>query len=137
DPLEPRRRDDLVGVDVAAVERNGGAGDDAYGFHQSRSPGVVNVPVIAVAAATAGETRCVRPPGPCRPSKLRFDVDAARSPGASLSGFMARHIEQPGSRQSNPAAVKTLSSPSASAWSFTRNEPGTTSARSPSRTCRP
>ncbi len=32
-----------------------------------------------MAAATAGETRCVRPPLPCRPSKLRLLVDAQRS----------------------------------------------------------
>ena len=31
---------------------------------------------------------------------------AQRSPGASLSGFMARHIEQPGSRHSKPALRK-------------------------------
>ena len=36
DPLQPVARDDLVGVDVAAVERHGGALHDAYGFHQSR-----------------------------------------------------------------------------------------------------
>ena len=29
-----------------------------------------------MAAATSGETRWVRLPGPCRPSKLRLDVDA-------------------------------------------------------------
>ena len=33
DPLEPVARDDLVGVDVGAVERDGGAGDDDDGFH--------------------------------------------------------------------------------------------------------
>ena len=60
-----------------------------------------------------------------------------RSPGASLSGFMARHIEQPGSRQSKPAARKTSCRPSASAWCFTANEPGTTSVRTPSATRRP
>ena len=38
-------------------------------------------PAIAAAAAIAGLTRCVRPPAPCRPSKLRFEVDAQRSPG--------------------------------------------------------
>ena len=58
--------------------------------------GVAKVPAMAVAAATAGETRWVRPPRPWRPSKLRLLVEAQRSPGASLSGFMARHIEQPG-----------------------------------------
>ena len=86
-------------------------------------------PATAVAAATAGETRWVRPPRPWRPSKLRLLVLAARSPGASLSGFIARHIEQPGSRQSAPAAVKTRSRPSASAWAFTAWLPGTTITR--------
>ena len=109
-------------------------GDDADGFHRLAPTGLrgsAKWPATAVAAATAGETRWVRPPRPWRPSKLRFEVEAARSPGASLSGFMARHIEQPGSRHSAPAAVKTLSRPSASACSFTRPEPGTTSMRTP------
>ena len=70
-----------------------------------------------MAAATAGETRWVRPPLPWRPSKLRLEVEALRSPGASWSGFMPRHIEQPASRHSAPAAMKTLSRPSASACS--------------------
>ena len=61
----------------------------------SRSAGLDRVPRTAVAAATSGETRWVRPPLPWRPSKLRLDVDALRSPGASWSGFMPRHIEQP------------------------------------------
>ncbi len=43
-------------------------------------------------------------------------LDAARSPTVSLSGFMARHIEQPGSRQSKPAAVKIRSRPSSKRW---------------------
>ena len=102
-----------------------------------RSSGVANVPATAVAAATAGETRWVRPPRPWRPSKLRFEVEAQRSPTASLSGFMARHMEQPGSRHSKPAAMKTLSSPSASAWALTRCDPGTARARRPSCTVRP
>ena len=38
-------------------------------------------PASAAAAAIAGLTRCVRPPRPCRPSKLRLLVDADRSPG--------------------------------------------------------
>ena len=97
----------------------------------SSSPGVANRPATAVAAATAGDTRWVRPPRPWRPSKLRLEVDAARSPGASLSGFMARHIEQPGSRHSKPAPVNTRSRPSASAWALTRCDPGTTRARMP------
>ena len=58
-------------------------------------------------AAIAGLTRWVRPPAPWRPSKLRLLVDAQRSPGSSRSAFIARHIEQPGSRHSKPAALKT------------------------------
>mmetsp|Transcript_21116 Transcript_21116/g.62434 ORF Transcript_21116/g.62434 Transcript_21116/m.62434 type:complete len:242 (-) Transcript_21116:971-1696(-) len=88
----------------------------------------VRVPAMAAAAAMAGLTRCVRPPRPWRPSKLRLDVDAHRSPGASLSSFIARHMEQPGSRQSKPASMKILSRPSASACCLTMPEPGTTRA---------
>ena len=95
------------------------------------------MPRTAVAAATSGDTRWVRPPLPCRPSKLRLDVDALRSPGASWSGFMPRHIEQPAERHSAPAAVNTLSRPSCSAWKRTRIDPGTTSIRTPSATLRP
>ena len=94
-------------------------------------------PAIAVAAATAGDTRCVRPPLPWRPSKFRFEVEALRSPGCRMSGFIPRHIEQPAPRQSNPASTKTRSRPSCSAFIFTATEPGTTSARSPSATVRP
>src|SRR6478752_8275499 len=71
----------------------------------SRSAGDDKVPRSAVAAATRGETRWVRPPFPCLPSKFRLDVDAERSPGASWSGFIPKHIEQPAERHSAPAAV--------------------------------
>src|SRR3546814_4178282 len=63
---------------------------------------------------SSGDTRCVRPPLPWRPSKLRFDVEAHRSPGASWSGFMPRHIEHPAKRHSAPNSSKILSSPSRS-----------------------
>ena len=91
-------------------------------------------PATAAAAAMAGETRWVRPPLPCRPSKLRLLVAAQRSPGSSLSGFIARHMLQPGSRHSRPASVKIRSSPSASAWRLTSPLPGTTIALTPSAT---
>ena len=85
-------------------------------------------PAIAAAAAIAGLTRCVRPPG----ALAAFEVAVRRRRAAlarpSWSSFMPRHIEQPGSRHSKPASVKTLSRPSFSACSFTRPEPGTTSA---------
>ena len=57
--------------------------------------------------------------------------------GLSLSGFMPRHMEQPGSRHSKPAARKISSRPSSSAWAFTRPEPGTTMARTSAATVRP
>mmetsp|Transcript_61976 Transcript_61976/g.121730 ORF Transcript_61976/g.121730 Transcript_61976/m.121730 type:complete len:318 (-) Transcript_61976:509-1462(-) len=41
---------------------------------------------------------------------------------------MARHMEQPGSRQSKPASVRMVCRPSSSAWIFTRPDPGTTMA---------
>src|SRR6202041_3786641 len=85
-------------------------------------------PSIAAAAAIIGLTRCVRPPLPCRPSKLRFDVLAERSPLSSTSSFMPMHMLHPASRHSNPASRKILSNPSVSASTFTRREPGTTSA---------
>ena len=63
-------------------------------------------PSTAAAAAICGLTRCVRPPRPWRPSKLRFDVEAQRSPGCRMSGFMPRHIEQPASRHSKPGLLE-------------------------------
>ncbi len=62
---------------------------------------------------------------------------AQRSPGLSWSGFMPRHIEQPGSRHSKPASMNILSSPSSSAWCLTRPEPGTTIACTAGATLRP
>ena len=58
---------------------------------RSRSAGLRRAcPTTAVAAATCGDTRWVRPPLPCRPSKLRLDVEALRSPGRELVGVHAR-----------------------------------------------
>jgi hypothetical protein len=79
----------------------------------------------------------VRPPRPWRPSKFRFEVEAQRSPGDSVSGFMPRHIEQPAERQSKPALRNTSSSPSASACAFTCCDPGTTIALTFEATLRP
>jgi hypothetical protein len=39
-------------------------------------------------AAIADETRWVHPLKPWRPSKSRFEAEARRSPGASLSGLL-------------------------------------------------
>ena len=77
-------------------------------------------PATAAAATIAGLISSVRPVGlPCRPLKFRFDDDAQISRPSSRSGFIARHIEQPAPRHSNPASMKTRSSPSRSAASRT------------------
>ena len=44
----------------------------------------------------SGLARKVRPPFPCRPSKLRLLVLTAYWPGCSWSPFMAMHMLQPG-----------------------------------------
>src|SRR5580692_2228947 len=64
DAFEPVRRDDLVGINIGAIEWDGATGDDDDGLHRSRSSGVAKLPATAVAAATIGETRWVRPPRP-------------------------------------------------------------------------
>src|SRR5262249_30670884 len=103
DPLQELLRDDLIGVDVCTVENHRRRGHRRERLHagtSTRSRASAKWPRIAVAAATSGDTRWVRPPAPWRPSKLRFDVDAHRSPGERMSGFMPRHIEQPARRHS-------------------------------------
>ena len=74
-------------------------------IHQLNSRTSDKWPLIAAAAAMAGLTKWVRPLKPWRPLKFRLDVDAQRSPGESLSSFIARHIEQPGSRHSKPELI--------------------------------
>src|SRR5690625_1467935 len=92
DALEVYRRNDLVGIDVAALQWCADAGVCAELVHRQapvftsdsmRSAGLASRPATLVATATCGETRCVRPPFPSRPSKLRLEVEAQRSPGAS------------------------------------------------------
>src|SRR5210317_199016 len=73
-------------------------------------------------------SRWVLPPLPCLPSKFLLDVEAQRSPSSSLSAFIARHIEQPGSRHSKPDSINILSNPSDSACFLTIPDPGTTIA---------
>lgn len=55
-------------------------------------------PLTAAAAAISGLTKWVRAPRPCRPSKLRLEVEAHLFPGSTRSGFIPKHIEQPDSR---------------------------------------
>src|SRR5450631_3019608 len=141
DALEELLGDDLVGVDVGSVKRHDPPVLTAKRRHGTACPTrarkrrtSVMRPSMAAAAAMGGETRWVRPPRPCRPSKLRLLVLTHRCPGWSWSGFMPRHMEQPASRHSAPDARNIPSSPSFSACSLTCCDPGTTSTRTPSAT---
>ena len=97
------------------------------------------VPFFGVPAATiTGLIKIVRPVvEPWRPLKLRLDDDAHSWSPMSLSGFIARHIEHPAARHSNPASAIILSNPSFSHWSATICEPGTAMALMPGATLRP
>src|SRR6266446_6430371 len=134
------RGNDAVRVDVGQIERRRDRGEVRKGLQSTfRFPSPrrltrrshqnvltsVNRPETAAAAAIAGDIRCVRAPLPWRPSKLRLEVEATRSPSRAVSPFIPTHIEQPASRHSKPASTKTRSSPSASAARLTSPEPGT------------
>ncbi len=54
-------------------------------------------PASAAATALAGLARWVRAPGPWRPTKLRFEVETTRSPGAACSPLAVTQMMQPGS----------------------------------------
>ena len=62
--------------------------------------------VIATVVAIAGKTRCIQPLKPNLPSIFLFDVEVQRSPGFSLSVFIARLTKQLGSRHSKSALRK-------------------------------
>src|SRR2546422_9542296 len=101
----------LVGIYVDAVQRCDHSGVHRERFHSSYSTWSTShsrtstkCPAMAAAAAITGLTRCVRLPLPWRPSKLRLEVLALRSPGGSMSGFMPMHMLQPASRHSKPAS---------------------------------
>src|SRR5205823_4751622 len=76
DPLQELLRDDLISIDVRTVEHRDVTLDRRDRLHQFHSLISTKCPSIAAAAAICGDTRCVRPPAPWRPSKLRLEVDA-------------------------------------------------------------
>ena len=110
--FQEARGNNLVGIDVVDGQRHDAAFEIGEGLHR-RVLTSVTTPVSALAAAVSGLARKVRPPLPWRPSKLRLLVETLYWPGESWSPFMAMHMEQPGSRQSQPAARKISGSPSA------------------------
>ena len=98
----------------------------------------VRWPVIAAAAAITGETRCVRPPRPCRPSKLRLLVEAQRSPGLQdirvhAEAHAAAWLTPLESRGGEDGGKSLLARPA----SLPAATPGTTIARTVVATCRP
>ena len=97
----------------------------------------VTTPVMALAAAVSGLARKVRPPLPCRPSKLRLLVETLYWPGCSWSPFMAMHMEQPGSRHSQPASRKISVQALGLRLALDLLRPGTTITRTFGLTLRP
>src|SRR6266480_546386 len=140
-PLEELLRNDLVGIHVGARQGRQPTGVTHERLHHAGSLPHLRTstirPATAAAAAIGGLIKWVRPPRPWRPSKLRFDVEAQRSPLCSTSGFIPRHIEHPALRHANPASLNTRSSPSRAACAFTCCEPGSTMARTRVATWRP
>src|SRR5262245_22953681 len=80
--FQKARRNDLVRIDVVHGERHETAVDIHEWLHNIVLTSVTT-PVMAVAAAVSGLARNVRPPLPCRPSKLRLLVETLYSPGCS------------------------------------------------------
>ena len=109
------RRKDLVGVDIDAGIRNRSRAKFFERHHAQPSLRIcrtsVRRPVTAAAAAIAGLIRCVRAP-PCRPSKLRLDVEAQRFP-AGTSRHWCEAKRAAGFAPLEPGLQKDGSSPSA------------------------
>src|SRR5207248_10305167 len=109
--LQESRRDHLIGIDIVAPQRDRNAAELFERLHHALPASIGRTsarwPVTAAAATIAGDIRCVRAPGPCRPRKLRLVVEAQRSPGATRSPLMPTLIEQPDSPHSSPASRKT------------------------------
>src|SRR5262249_18837646 len=78
--LQEPRRNDLVRVDIINRQRDETGREGSNGIHDSNVLTSVTTPVNALAAAVSGLARKVRPPLPCRPSKLRFDVETQYCP---------------------------------------------------------
>ena len=78
---------DLVGIEVSMRSAAAQTLDEYRFVHCRISSWRTSVmrPVTAAAAAMAGLIKCVIAPRPWRPSKLRFVVEAQRSPSASTS----------------------------------------------------
>src|SRR5271157_4593517 len=120
DALQMLLGDDLIGIDVLAMQRRHDATVFAKGLH-------VLFPVLPSThvdkMSSHGCGRCN-----CGTDQVGSAFAALR---ARMAGFIPRHIEQPGSRHCAPASVKMRSRPSRSAACFTASEPGTTRTVTP------
>ena len=139
------RRDDPVGVDVVAAHdgrRGRAAPSDARQLaHLRSSHHLAHVgdacPRSRPRRPSPGSSAGCGPVGlPCRPLKLRFELDAQTSRPTSLSGFIARHIEQPASRHSKPALLKISCRPSRSAARAPPPSPARPAPSRPAPPCR-
>src|SRR3546814_12727241 len=80
-------RDDGVRVDVGAIQRHHDAVEKRKRFHQLNSLRTsTKWPATAAAAAIAGLPRWLRTTAPCRPSQLRFEVEAQRGSDGRRGG---------------------------------------------------
>ena len=87
--------------------------------------------------ADAGLIRWVRLLRPWRPTKLRLEVEATRSPRRRGRRSWQGTSSSPEDLHSNPASMKIRSIPSALGHGAQAMEPGTARARTPSATLRP
>src|SRR5207247_7930556 len=90
--LQKARRDDAIGVDVVARQRDAPPRDLAAlvvdRAHRRISLTSATAPVMAAAATMAGLMSSVRPVGlPCRPMKLRLPDEAVIPRPTSRSGL--------------------------------------------------
>ena len=81
-------------------------------------------PATAAAATMAGLIKWVRAPLPCRPLKLRLEVEAQRWPGLTRSPFIPTQSEHPLRAHVAPALMKISTNPFASACRATSADPG-------------
>ena len=112
------RRNDLVGVDVRrAAARRCASESVRIGCmrHCRQLQQFARIGDAAANGATpprsAGSRAACARPMPWRPSKLRLLVLTEYCPSRTRSPFMPRHIEQPDSRHSAPASMKTRRGP--------------------------
>ena len=81
---------------------------DRLNIHYLYNLSYVNEFTIYCCGCSHRETRYVRAPLPCRPSKFRLLVEQW-TPSGTWSGFIPKHMEHPGSLHSKPASLNILS----------------------------